>query len=133
MMSLALIVGIWSTTCIQTQISKNNQSFTTANYAKETYTFEKDGSYEFKREWFLNSTCTEQSGTDTEAGTVELGSKFNIFFGGEAYEANFNSQAGVDLGAISVKGNKTLKVARGVRNSNLRNTMLSLFEHTKQD
>jgi hypothetical protein len=127
MIVLTLLAGIWTTTCIQTQISNVN-----SGYVKETYSIEQTGAYEFKREWFKDSSCTFPDGTDTEAGTVEMGNKISTFFmPGEVYEADFSSQDGVDLGAVSVKNNK-LKVARGVKNSSFRNTMLSLFEYSKK-
>lgn len=129
MITMALLVGIWSTTCIQTQI---NKTINHSGYVKETYTIEKDGAFEFKREWFREPTCSEANGTDTESGTIELGAKLQgLFISSPTVEADFSTQAGVDLGAISTK-NDTLKVARGVRNSSMRNTMLSLFEYTKQ-
>ena len=128
MLSMAIMVGIWSTTCIQTQIANVN-----SGYVKETYKIEKSGEFEFKREWFRDSSCTEPNGTDTESGTMEIGNKLRgLFYSDDTYEANFNTQQGVDLGAISVKENKHLKVARGVRNSSMRNTMLGLFDYIKQ-
>ena len=127
MLIMALLTGIWTTTCIQTQISNVN-----SGYAKETYSIVKDGSYEWKREWYTDSKCTYLHDTDAESGTITVGDKVQTFFHpGEAYEADFSSQSGVDLGAISVKGDK-LKIARGVKNSSMRNTMLSLFEFIKQ-
>jgi hypothetical protein len=126
MMTLALLVGIWTTTCIQTQIAHSNQGF-----VKESYSFSKEGDFEFKREWFKDPSCTEPDGTDTETGTVKIGNKISSFFmPGETYEADFNTQEGIDLGAVSVKENE-LKIARGVNNSSMRNTMLSLFEYRK--
>lgn len=129
MITMALLVGIWTTTCIQTQI---NKTINHSGYVKETYTIEKDGAFEFKREWFRDSSCTDSNGADTESGTIELGARVQgLFISSETVEADFSTQAGVDLGAISTK-NDTLKFARGVRNSSMRNTMLSLFEYGKQ-
>lgn len=129
MITLALLVGIWSTTCIQTQI---NKTINHSGYVKETYAIQKDGAFEFKREWFRDPSCTEPNGTDTESGTIELGGKLqSLFFAHETYEANFNTQAGIDLGAVSLKETTSIKIARGVRNSSMRNTMLSLFEYGK--
>jgi len=128
MLTLALLAGIWSSTCIQTQISNRNQGF-----AKETYTIAKNGAFEFKREWFNDSDCSEPNGTDSEAGTIVLGSKLSGFFiTQDTFEADFNTQGGIDLGAIAVNNNK-LRVARGVKNSSMRNTMLGLFDFTKQN
>lgn len=126
MLIMTLLTGMWTTACIQTQISNVN-----SGYAKETYSIVKDGSYEWKREWYTDSKCTFLKDTDSESGTITVGEKVQtIFLTGDAYEADFSSQAGVDLGLVSVKNNK-LKIARGVRNSNMRNTMLSLFEFIK--
>lgn len=128
MLTFALLAGIWSTTCIQTQISNQNQGF-----AKETYTITKNGVFEFKREWFSDADCSESNGTDSETGTIVIGDKLSGFFiTQDTFEADFNTQSGVDLGAISVSDNK-LRVARGVRNSSMRNTMLGLFHYTKQN
>lgn len=127
MMTLALLAGIWTTTCIQTQIDFKS------GHVKETYTFEKDGRFEWKREWYKDPSCQSPDGTDSESGTVELGKKISTFFSpGEAFEADFSGQNGIDLGAVSVK-DKKLKIARGVPNSTMRNTMLSIFEFFKQN
>ena len=129
MITMALLVGIWSTTCIQTQI---NKTINHSGYAKESYTIEKDGAFEFKREWFRDSTCLDETDSDIESGTIELGDKLQgLFISSETVEADFSTQSGVDLGAISLK-NESLKVARGIRNSSMRNTMLSLFEYAKR-
>ena len=127
MISMALLVGIWSTTCVQTQISNVNQGF-----VKEIYSIEETGSYEYVREWYQDPNCTEPKGTDSESGTLELGAKLQgLFIPENTYEANFNSQSGIDLGAISIAPGSHIKIARGVRNSTMRNTMLSLFEFKK--
>jgi hypothetical protein len=122
-----LFVGIWTTTCIQTQISNH-----AAGYARETYTIETTGAYEFKRDWYHDPACQEHEGTDTEAGTLEVGKKIStIFMPGDVWEANWSAAGGVDAGAIAVRGNK-LRLARGIKNSTMRNTMLGLFEYEKQ-
>jgi hypothetical protein len=127
MISMAILVGIWSTTCIQTQISNVNQG-----YVKEIYSIEENGSYEYVREWYQDSNCTEPKGTEMESGTLEIGSKLQgLFVPENTFEANFSSQSGIDLGAINVFQGKYIKIARGVRNSTMRNTMLSLFEFKK--
>jgi hypothetical protein len=129
MITMALLVGIWSTTCIQTQI---NKTINHSGYAKESYTIDKDGAFEFKREWFRDSTCQDATDSDIESGTIELGDKLQgLFISSETVEADFSTQSGVDLGAISLN-NESLKVARGVRNGSMRNTMLSLFEYAKR-
>ena len=127
-MTLALLAGIWTTTCIQTQVSNFK-----SGHVKETYTFEQDGRFEWKREWYTDPSCKTPNGTDSESGTVEIGRKIStLFFPGEVFEADFSSQKGIDLGAISVK-EKKLNIARGVPNSSMRNTMLSMFEYFKQN
>ena len=129
MITLALIAGVWSTNCIQTQISNHNQG-----HVIETYTISETSDYEFKREWFKDANCTEPAGTDIESGTIDLGKEVSSFFNpGKVYEANFSSQNGIDLGAINVRESKYLKVARGMKNSTMRNTMLSLFEFKKKN
>lgn len=128
MLTIALLAGIWSSACIQTQISDRNQGF-----AKETYAISKTGQYEFTREWFLDSDCKDQNGSDSEAGTIVVGSKLNGFFiTQETFQADFHTQGGTDLGAVSVI-DKKLRVARGMKNSSMRNTMLGLFDYTKQN
>lgn len=125
-MSIALIVGIWTTSCIQTQLSHHH------GYVKETYRFEYTGAYEFKREWYHDPKCTEPNGTDMESGTIELGKKLQgLFVTQDTFEADFSSQGGIDLGAVAVRKDH-LKIARGVKNSTLRNTMVGLFEYFKK-
>lgn len=127
MLIMSLIAGIWTTACIQTQISNIK-----SGYVKETYTIQRNGSFEWKREWFTDSKCVFPNGTDSEAGLVVVRNRLKtLFFPGEIFEADFSTQSGIDLGSVAVKDNK-LRVARGVSNSNMRNTMLSIFEYTKQ-
>lgn len=128
MMTLAMIAGLWATTCIQTQISNANQG-----YVIEKYRIEATGDYSFEREWYSDPQCDDHISTDSESGTMTLGKPLHSFFSnGEVVAADFSSQNGVDLGALSLKKDTSIKVARGVRNSNMRNTMLSLFEYQKQ-
>lgn len=127
MLVLTLLTGIWTTTCIQTQISNIK-----SGYVKETYSIQKQGPFEFKREWYSDPACTLPAGTDTESGTIAVGKKIRTFFmPGDVYEADFNTQSGTDLGAFGIRNN-VLFVARGVSNSNFRNTMLGLFEYRKK-
>lgn len=126
MLNLALIVGLWATTCIQTQ---NN---THAGFMIESYDVRENGSYELKREWHADAACTEQFAEETENGTVKVGKKLSgIFISGNTYESDFQTIMGVDLGAVQVNGNK-LKVARGMNGSTMRNTMVGLFEYVKK-
>lgn len=126
MTSLALIVGIWTTSCTQTQ-SNFGQGF-----ARDTYSFEENGEFEFRRDWYKDSNCTEIKDEEVSVGSVELGNRMSgMFVTGETYEANFSEASGTDLGAISVKGN-SLKIARGMKNSTMRNTMVGFIEFVKQ-
>jgi hypothetical protein len=125
MNTLILFIGIWSSTCIQSQIL--NQS----GYVQETYSIQKDGLYEFKRDWYRDGACLEFESSEIEAGTLEIDGKINtIFMPGDVWEANWSTTDGVDAGAISIRGNK-LRIARGIKNSTMRNTMLGLFEYVK--
>lgn len=127
MLSMIFLVGIWASDCIQTQISNVNQGF-----VKESYTFEKNGEFEFKRQWYRDSRCSEPDGTEVESGTVIVGENIDtIFHLGKVFEADFSTQKGIDMGAVAVSGHG-LRVARGVHNSSIRNTMLSLFTYIKQ-
>ncbi len=126
MNTLILFIGIWSTTCIQTQI------FNQSGFVQETYSIQKDGAYEFKRDWYRDGACQEFESSDVEAGTLEIERKITtIFMPGDVWEANWSTSDGGDAGAISVRGKK-LRIARGIKNSGLRNTMLGIFEYVKQ-
>lgn len=126
MLSLTLLIGIWTTSCMQMQTS-NNQGF-----AQETYTISKDGSFEFKREWFVDGVCAGSREVETVDGTLEIGRKLSgMFTVGDTYEANFSESNGTDLGAISVSS-RSIKVARGMKNSTMRNTMVGIFEFFKK-
>lgn len=126
MLNLALIVGLWATTCIQTQTN------THAGFMIESYDVRENGSYELKRHWHADPVCREQFDSETETGTVRVGKKLSgIFVSGNTFETDFETILGVDLGAVKVEGNK-LKVARGMRGSTMRNTMVGLFEYVKQ-
>ncbi|HXH29205.1 MAG TPA: hypothetical protein VNJ01_00165 [Bacteriovoracaceae bacterium] len=127
MITLAVFIGIWTSTCIQTQVSGHNQGF-----VKESYTIERSGDFEFRREWFTDEKCTDSDSVDSEAGTLEIGKKITgMFLSGQSHEANFTTVYGMDLGALSLVNGSTLKVARGMKNSTMRNTMLGLFEYKK--
>ena len=126
MLNLALIVGLWATTCIQ------SQNTTHAGFMIESYDVRENGSYELKREWHADPACNEQYATETESGTVKVGKKLSgIFVSGNTYESDFETSMGVDLGAVKIEGNK-LKVARGMKGSTMRNTMVGLFEYVKK-
>jgi hypothetical protein len=126
MLNLALIVGLWATTCIQ---SMNNNH---AGFMIESYDIRDNGSYEVKREWFADPSCHAPYDVDSETGTIKVGKKLSgIFISGNTFEADFEQTTGVDLGAVSVDTNK-LKVARGMKGSTMRNTMVGLFEYVKK-
>jgi hypothetical protein len=126
MLNLALIVGLWVTTCIQSQ----NVNY--AGFMIESYDVRENGSYDFKREWYADPMCNEQYGSENESGIVSVGKKIDgIFVSGNTFEADFKTAMGVDLGAVKVDGNK-LKVSRGMRGSTLRNSMVGVFDYVKK-
>lgn len=128
MTTLALIVGLWTSACIQTQIAPIGQGFVI-----ESFDFSEAGEYRFTREWFKDSACTNAQSTDTETGSIKLGHKMSgMFVVGETYEADFKNEAGVDYGAISIRNTKMLKVARGLKGSHFRNTMVGIFDYVKR-
>lgn len=127
-MTLALFVGLWTTTCIQTQIAPSNQGFVV-----ESYEFSESGEYTFTRSWFEDASCSKAKDQDEDRGTLKLGPKMSgMFVLGETYEADFKSDAGTDYGALTVKEGKALKVARSIKGSNFRNSMVGVFEYLKQ-
>lgn len=127
MLTLALLAGLWSTTCIQTQMSNVK-----SGYVIDSYSFNTTGDYEFNRHWFRDNACKESMGNERESGTVELGSEINSFFAPKGTRVlNFSSQHGIDLGAVLVD-NEGMRIARGTPNSLQRNTMLSLFVFRKK-
>lgn len=126
MLNLALIVGLWATTCIQTQ----NTNY--AGFMIESYDVRDNGSYEVVREWYADPMCHEQYAVEKETGVVKVGKKLSgMFVTGDTYEADFETATGVDLGAVKVESNK-LKVARGMRGSTFRNTMVGIFDYVRK-
>lgn len=127
MLTLAMIIGLWSTSCIQTQISNVNQG-----YSIESYEFQETGDFTHTRQWYNDSQCKELLQTEERAGTLEIGHKLKVFvLSGVAFAADYNTSAGTDLGAISLKDKNSLLLSRGVSNSYIRNAMLSLFPYYK--
>jgi hypothetical protein len=126
MLSLTLLVGIWSTTCMQMQTNMNQ------GFARESYSISAAGEFEFKREWFVDGVCSASREVEVQEGTLEIGNRLSgMFISGPTYEANFTEENGTDLGAIMLN-TKSLKVARGMKNSTMRNTMVGIFEYIKQ-
>jgi hypothetical protein len=127
MTTLALLVGLWTSTCIQTQVAP-----TKAGFVKESYEFGAHGDYRFTREWFDDSACTVSKDTDEEEGQVVLGKRLSgMFVSGETYELDFTSAAGTEYGAVQLKEN-SLRLARGIKGSLFRNTMVGLFDYVKE-
>jgi hypothetical protein len=124
MLTLALLAGLWSTTCIQTQLADRS------GFTIESYEFSEAGDFIFNRQWYSDSKCTAAINTDQELGTVKIGKEVSTFFGTSSYEADFKTLAGSDFGVISLKENK-LKVGRGFLNTQMRNTMTGLFDYIK--
>jgi hypothetical protein len=132
MLTIAMILGLWSTVCIQ------SQDMTNSGFMIESYdisldsTRENSAHYSVNRQWYADAACTQHYATDMDHGTIRLGKKLRgMMISGETYEADFESPVGVDLGAVKVEGNK-LKVARGMRGSTFRNTMVGLFDYVKK-
>lgn len=126
MTSLALLIGLWTSTCIQTQMGPDRQGF-----VLESYEITKEESFRFSRVWFEDAACTVAIGGEEEVGTVLVGPELTgMFVTNGTFEADFLSAAGFDLGAVQVK-NDVLKVARGTKGSTWRNTMLGLFGYKK--
>lgn len=127
MYSFALFMGLWITTCLQTQI--NDQQ----GHVIESYSIESMGQYQFKRTWFEDKECKNELYAEEEIGQITLGSKLQgMFMTDKTVEANFHAPEGVDLGALGVTQDGKLKVARGFKGSTFRNTMLSIFDYSKQ-
>lgn len=126
MLSLTLLVGIWSTTCMQMQTNTNQ------GFARESYTITQEGEFEFKREWFVDGVCSVSKDVESQEGTLEVGRKLSgMFIMGDTYEVNFTESNGTDLGAIGIS-TRSIKVARGMKNSTMRNTMVGIFEYIKK-
>lgn len=127
MLTIALLAGLWSTTCIQTQMSNVK-----SGYVIDAYQFSVTGDFEYRRDWFRDGNCKEPMGHEREAGTIELGSEINSFFAPKGTHAlNFSSQHGLDLGAVLIE-NEGMRISRGMPNSLHRNTMLNLFIFRKK-
>ena len=125
MLTLALLAGIWSTTCIQTQISGRQ------GFVVETYEMAVAGDFTFSREWFKDENCQSPEAIDQELGSLKIKKEVSMSFTPNTYEADFKTLAGLDYGVVSLNGNK-LKVGRGFLNSQMRNTMTGVFEFTKR-
>lgn len=132
MLTFTLLIGLWSTACIQ------SQDMTNSGFMIEHYEFADDnrganaGHYIVTREWYADAACTQLYVSEKDYGIVHIGKKITgMMVSGNTVEANFESPVGVDLGAVKVEGNK-LKVARGMRGSTFRNTMVGLFDYVKK-
>jgi hypothetical protein len=125
MLTLALLAGLWTTTCIQTQLAERS------GFTIESYEISEAGDFIFNRQWFSDSKCSSAVTTDQELGTVKIGKEVSTFFGTTSHEADFKTLAGSDFGVVSVKENK-LKLGRGFLNTQMRNTMLGLFDYIKR-
>lgn len=129
MTSLVLLAGTWLTACTSTQITGKQ------GFAIDTYAFTTSGEYENKRDWYKDANCTEKSyPADIEKGKVTLAAAITDSFSvAGSVEANFKSTTGSDLGAVWVsEDRKTLRVARGMKNSTMRSTMLGIISFKKK-
>lgn len=127
MIILNALIGLWTTTCLQTQI--NNQQ----GWVREQYAIEVEGSFEFSREWFKDAKCDSPTGeTDLEKGNLIVGKPLSgMFAPPHSYEVDFHTDAGTDLGAITIVSPRTLRFARGWHGNTSRNTMVGLFQYNK--
>lgn len=125
MLTFALLAGLWSTSCAQTQI--NGRS----GWVTESYDITSSGAYRFERNWFKDKTCSDAATTDAEDGELVLKGPLDSFFNPNATAVDFTSAIGTDLGGLDVQGDM-LKVARGLRGSSMRNTMLAVIGYKKQ-
>ena len=127
MTTLALLIGLWSTTCIQTQVSGTGQG-----YAIESYQIQKNGDYLYSRAWFEDAACEKVQFEEVEAGKIKVGSRISgMFITGKTFEVDFKVDSETDLGAISVEAD-SIKVARGMKNSTMRNTMVGIFKYFRK-
>jgi hypothetical protein len=124
MLTLILLTGLWSTTCIQTQVTGKD------GFVVDSYEFSEAGDFVFNRHWFSDQKCKNEVSVDQELGTVKIGNEISSIFNQNTYEAHFKTLAGSDFGVISLRDNK-LKVGRGFLNTQMRNTMTGIFEYTK--
>jgi hypothetical protein len=126
MVTLVLLAGIWLGPCMQTQTT-NRQGF-----ARDNYEFTGTGKYTETRLWFSDSACTKRIGLDSQSGSLKIGSLIEDgMMGVGSTEVDFTTSGGTDKGALLIVG-KNLRVARGMKNSSMRNTMLGLSNFTKQ-
>lgn len=122
---ISLLIGIWVSSCIQTQFNDKQ------GFAIEAYSIHSSGSYEFTRTWYSDSSCSVEKSEDRELGTLSVGDKVSgMFIQQKTYEVDFESEGNKDLGAVAV-GQNSLKFARGMKNSQMRNTMVGLFEYQR--
>lgn len=119
---LALLIGIWSGPCTQTQIDGR------AGYTIESYEISEKGHYAFTRTWYKGQGCEVSVGEDEETGKLTIGRRLSgMFVTGLTYEVDFQSLTGEDLGAIRLSDN-VIHVARGQKGSSFRNTMVGVFD-----
>jgi hypothetical protein len=122
-----ILIGSWESNCIQTQ-NQNHQG-----YLKEIYQFEKENQrFINQKYWYSDDQCSLQFDSETQVGTFKLGNKITPFFSGpENFELDFYYDQNFDLGVVSSLSKESIKIGRGMINSNWRNTMPSLFELKK--
>lgn len=125
MLDLILIAGLWLSSCVQTQTSQHQ------GWVQESYAFSEASDFEYSRQWHRDPECRRPFLEERESGHIIVGDKVRGPFGpGAGLEADFKSSEGTDLGAIELKEGQ-LRIARGLKGSGMRNTMLSLFGFRK--
>ncbi len=126
MLTVAMLVGVWVSGCIQTQIDGRS------GHVVETYRFTESGNMNFSRAWYGDQACTKPAGTDACDGAIQLGNEVRGTFNPTGTtEVDFRCGTRTDRGLLHMEG-RDLRVARGFAANGERNTMLGLFRYRKQ-
>jgi len=128
--SLALLVGLWTGNCTQTQISRQS------GYVLESFEIKSNGDFLFGRQWFSTTDMSCQGPvvfSEGHTGSIKLGNQVSDWFNNQTqnFQADFTTQNGTDLGMVAV-GPNYLRFARGVTGSPIRNTMIGFFQYFKK-
>jgi len=126
MLTLALLVGIWSSSCTQTQINGER------GHSTQSYTIAVDGGFVFTRQWYQDSRCTKLAESQSHSGKLTIGARLaSSMFNPNAHGVDYSYDGHIDMGAMELNGN-ILRVARGQADSGARNTMLEIISYKKR-
>ena len=122
-----LLIGTFESNCIQTQ-NQNHQG-----YLKEIYHFdEKNPIFSHEKAWYSDPQCSDFLDSEFQEGKFQIGKKIPSFFSqAQNFEIDFLYDQQFDLGIVTIVDENTIKIGRGMVNSQWRNTMPSLFEFKK--